>query len=157
MRPSRLPDGTRAASATRIGRPSPVARPVAVSAPLIRGSSTARSARRASKPMSVRVLEMRPFEAKLSCGFSMRRSSVRMPVSSRTARPETVVSPASSASSRASPSARSVVPPSKAEIEAARERADAADRRRSIAPPSGRSAMPAKIARSATRIELRPV
>ena len=46
------------------------------------------------------LLDTCPFEAKLSCGFSIRRSSVRKPASSRTARPESVVSPASSRSSR---------------------------------------------------------
>ena len=118
-----------------------------------RGRSSA-----ASKPMSVLVLEIWPFEAKESCGLARRRSSVRKPPSSRTARPERVVSPAISASRRSSPSARSVVSPSKlrskpplsgltlpsgVQVDRAAERAVRRGRRRSP--------------RSATRMALRPV
>ena len=52
----------------------------------------------------------------------------------------------------ASPSARSVAPPSKVRSKPPLSGVTLPSARRSTAPPSGRSAMPAKIARSATRI-----
>ncbi len=157
LRPISLPCGIAAETSTAIGRPSPVAWPLAVREPARRGSTRARSVRLALKPMSVCLLEIWPSEAKASCGLEMRRSWVRMPPSSRTARPEIVVSPATSRSRRGSPRARSVVPPSKVRSNPPLSGLTVPVARRSTAPDSGRLATPAKIARSATRMALRPV
>ena len=88
--------------------------------------ASARSLSAASKPMSVCVLEIWPSEAKASCGLASRRFSVRMPASSRTARPESVVSPASSASRRGVAEREVGGAAVEGEVEAAAERADAA-------------------------------
>ena len=76
--------------------------------------------------MSVRVLAMLPLEAKVTCGLAMRRFSVRMPASSRTARPEIVVSPASSAVEARIAEGEVGGAAVEGQVEAAAERGDAA-------------------------------
>ena len=66
LRPVTVPEGTAAVRETAIGRPWPDALPEAVRLPLTRGSRSARSESEASNPMSLRVLEICPFEAKLN-------------------------------------------------------------------------------------------
>ena len=124
--PSACPAGSRRRPTTVIGWPSPWAWPEAVSAPPRRGSTSARSVRPASKPMSVWWLEIWPLEAKVSCGLAILRFSVRMPASSRTARPDSVVRAGEQRVEAGVADGEVVGAAVEGQVEAAAERGDAA-------------------------------